>query len=136
MTDRRAWCRHYGKRPFTVDGYPASSTDPGTWSTYTEARASHLGDGLGIMLGNGLACWDLDHCFDPLGVLEPWAQAVVDGARRVVWVERSLSGDGLHVFVRAAEGPGSRTGGIEFYSRARFIVVTGDRWAAKGAGRG
>jgi hypothetical protein len=30
------------------------------------------------------------------------------------------------VFVRAEEAPGVRRAGFEFYSRARFIAVTGD----------
>lgn len=79
------------------------------------------------MLGGGLACWDLDHCLEG-GVLAPWASEVLASIGSPLWVERSMSGTGLHVFVEAPEGPGRRRGGVEFYSRARFIAVTGDRF--------
>lgn len=78
------------------------------------------------MLGDGLGCWDLDHCFDG-GRLVPWAAEALASIDSPLWVERSMSGEGLHVFVRAAEAPGRR-GRVEFYSRARFIAVTGDRF--------
>ena len=39
-----------------------------------------------------------------------------------------MSGDGLHLFVDAPEAPGTKQPGVEFYSRARFIAVTGNRW--------
>ena len=126
MTSRRAWVRRDGKRPIRCDGAPASSTDPATWATYGEALASPAGDGFGVMLGGGLACYDLDHCLDG-GTLAPWAAEVLASVESPLWVERSMSGTGLHVFVNAPEGPGRR-GRFEFYSRARFIAVTGDRF--------
>ncbi|MDO8308574.1 MAG: hypothetical protein Q7V58_09515 [Actinomycetota bacterium] len=79
------------------------------------------------MLGQGLGCWDLDHCLDD-GQVKPWAVEVLAGIDDPIWVETSLSGEGLHVFVAADEGPGWRRGGVEFYSRHRFIAVTGDRF--------
>lgn len=79
------------------------------------------------MLGSGLGCWDLDHCLVD-GQLAPWAAEVLAGIPDPIWVERSMSGEGLHVFVHAPEAPGTRRGPIEFYSRARFIAVTGDRF--------
>lgn len=126
MTRRAHWVRRDGKRPITCDGHPASSTDPTTWSTYEDAKASKAGDGLGIMLGDGLACYDLDHCLDGDQLDITARDAVKD--LEPVWVERSMSGDGLHVFVLAPEGRGYRKDGVEFYSRGRFIVVTGDRF--------
>ena len=39
------------KIPLTIDGTTASSTDPGTWSTFGAAEASTVGDGLGFALG-------------------------------------------------------------------------------------
>ena len=122
------WVRADGKRPITVSGRPASSTDPSTWSSFVAVQASRAGDGFGVMLGGGLACHDLDHALGD-GVLKPWAREVLDGIReRVLFAEVSVSGEGLHVFVEAPEGPGRRRsvgdGGHEFYSRARFIRTT------------
>ncbi|MFV8317130.1 hypothetical protein [Mycobacterium sp. 23] len=45
-----------------------------------------------------------------------------------LWVERSMSGRGLHVFVHAPEEKGTVAEHVSFYSRGRFIAVTGDRY--------
>lgn len=118
MTDAARWVRADGKRPIRVDGRPASSTDPSTWSTFTDVQ-SGAGDGFGVMLGGGLGCWDLDDCFVD-DRLASWAQRILDDADPL-FVERSVSGRGLHIFVEAEEGPGSRRGNVEFYSCSRFI---------------
>ena len=53
------------------------------------------------MLGDGLACWDLDHCSDEA------AQAFIDELDSpIIFVERSVSGHGFHIFIEAAEAPG------------------------------
>lgn len=80
------------------------------------------------MLGGGLACHDLDHALVG-GELKPWAREVVESITEpVLFAEVSVSGEGLHLFVEAPEGPGRRRsvgdGGHEFYSRARFIRTT------------
>lgn len=78
------------------------------------------------MLGAGLGCYDLDHCSP-----EDARDVVAAIPERVLFVERSMSGDGVHVFVEAPEAPGWRrtVAGVhvERYTRARFIRVTGDR---------
>lgn len=102
--------------------------DPGTWSSFAAVRASSAGDGYGVMLGGGLGCYDLDKCIVD-GVLSDTArQMVADIPEPVVFIERSMSGTGLHVFVRAEEGPGRRRPGFERYTRDRFIRVTGDTY--------
>ena len=100
MTSRARWVRHDArKRPLTASGGPASVTDSSTWSTYAEAARSPHGTGLGIVLGDGLGCIDLDHCIEG-GVLAPWAAEVLDEWRdRAVFIEVSMSGTGLHLFV-------------------------------------
>lgn len=128
--DQRRWVRAVGKRPVMPDGSPASSTDSSTWSTFAEVQASTAGDGFGIMLGGGLGCYDIDHCFSA-GVLESWAARCVDSIPEpVVFIEKSVSDTGLHVFVEAVEGRGFRkqvgSGSVERYTRARFIRVTGN----------
>lgn len=132
MRFRNQWTRRVGKRPIQVDGTPASSTNPATWASFDTVSASRTGDGLGIMLGNGLGCIDLDHCLRA-GELTDWAAAVLVGCENKVFVEVSLSGCGLHIFHLCPEGRGHREarpdgGAVEMYSRARFIACTGQEW--------
>ena len=110
------------KRPIRPDGRPASSTDSSTWSSFAEVQAG-AGDGFGVMLGGGLGCYDLDHVTDA-----EVAAFVASVPERVLFVERSVSGTGAHVFVEAPEAPGRRRPGVERYTRARFIRTTGDRF--------
>lgn len=130
LEQRASWVRRDARKvPLAIDGTPASSTDPATWSTLTEASASRAGVGLGFMLGDGIGCIDLDHCFDG-SELHPWARAVID-ANPGTFVEVSQSGDGLHVFGLLDAGPGRRIRdgrNIEVYSTGRYIAVTGDRF--------
>lgn len=123
LTAGRRWVRAVGKRPVTVTGTPASSTDPQTWATYLEVLASTAGDGFGVMLGSGLGCYDLDHVTDAEAV-----SIISTIVEPVLWVERSMSGEGVHVFIAAPEAPGWRRGKVERYTRERFIRVTGDRF--------
>jgi len=74
------------------------------------------------MLGDGLGCYDLDHVS-----LEQAREFASSIAEPIVFAERSMSGEGVHIFVLADEGPGSKRGGVERYTRQRFIRVTGDR---------
>lgn len=125
---RGRWVRAMGKRPVRVDGSPASSTDSSTWASVAEVAGSRVGDGSGVMLGGGLAAYDLDGCYVG-GELAPWARKVLGGiSEPVLFAERSASGRGLHVFVESGEAPGRRVkvpgGGYEFYSFGRFIRCT------------
>lgn len=131
MTSCDRWVRRAAdKRPLTVAGKAASSTDPHTWSTFDEARNSGAGVGLGFVLGDGIGCIDLDHCFDG-GKLTDWAAEYVAGITEpIIFAEVSQSGDGVHVFIEAPEAPGRkiRDGrNIERYTAGRYIAVTGDR---------
>ncbi len=125
MTDRITWTRADGKRPIRCDGFPASSTDPSTWASYSAAKASTAGDGFGIMLGEGLGCYDLDHALIDGVLTAPASWHLAAITEPIIFTEVSRSGDGLHIFVAATEGPGIRRPGFERYTRARFIRTTG-----------
>ena len=116
------WVRADGKRPVMVDGSAASSTNPVTWASFAEVQKSNAGDGFGVVLdGSGLGCYDFDNCFDD-GVLKPAVREFIAGiAYPIVYVERSVSGNGLHVFVEAEKQRGFRRDGVEFYTWGRFI---------------
>lgn len=123
------WIRHSAKRPMTVEGFWASSTNPTHWSPYEVAKSSKQGDGLGFVLnGDGIICVDLDHCFDG-GKLNAAAQAIVDlmpGA----YVEISPSGNGLHIWGRADLESGRRFvwngQAVEIYPDGRYMTMTGN----------
>lgn len=130
MTSRARWVRHDAEKvPLTIFGGAASVSDPRTWTTYTKAAASPVGVGLGFVLGDGIGCIDLDHCIER-GRVVAWAQEVIDEHRGdALMIERSRSGQGVHIFLPMAEGPGRRIRdgrNIEMYSRGRYIAVTGD----------
>lgn len=131
MTSRARWMRREkSKRPVTLDRKPASSTNPETWCSFKAAEASKVGAGLGFVLGDGIGCIDLDHCFID-GELADWARLIVDRCPPT-FMEVSQSGDGLHIFGLLPEGPGRnirRDGtNVEFYSVGRYIAVTGNRF--------
>lgn len=129
LTDRPRWVRHRNKVPLRPDGVAASSTDPGSWSSFAEVAACDLGDGFGFVLnGDGIAAIDLDGCLTG-GVVEPWAQAILDLCGGT-YVEVSPSGRGLHVFGFASVGRGRRLGAVEVYDRGRYMTVTGQRFGS------
>ena len=121
------WVRHRNKVPITVEGDSASSTNPSTWSNYSEATRSKLGDGLGFVLnGDGIICIDLDHCFD--GQPSEQAKTLIDSLPNT-YVEISPSGTGLHVWGFASLEKGRRFSvnglSVEVYPDGRYITVTG-----------
>ena len=119
MLNERRWGRAQGKRPIMADGAPASSTNPGTWASFASVQ-SGAGDGYGFMLGGGIGCYDLDHVSDGEA-----REIIALIPEEIIFIERSVSGEGVHVFCRMPEGRGTRRGHVERYSRGRFIRVTG-----------
>ena len=88
------------------------------------------GDRRGFVLGDGIACVDLDHVIVD-GVLDSVAAKILALAPNT-FVEVSPSGDGLHVWGLLPEARGhmfSRDGvSVEIYSAARYMTVTNNRW--------
>lgn len=127
MTSAPRWTARDGKRPTQRSGRPASSTDPSTWVEFSKVSdRAH-----GVMLGDGLACWDLDGVIDDEGQLHPDAVEVLRKVgTRALWVERSMSGHGLHVFVNGSEQAAQVGKRVSYYSRERFIAVSGERYSA------
>lgn len=122
------------KLPLMLDGRAASSTDPATWSTFADACASEVGDGLGVVLleGDDVVCLDLDHVLDEAGRPTSAALWVLAMLPRT-FVEVSPSGDGLHVFGRSRRLLAGRRVtfegvSVEAYPHGRYMTVTGERF--------
>jgi AAA domain len=124
------------KVPYRLNGGHASSTDSATWCSYAEAQAA-VGSftGVGVMMGEGLGCVDLDHCVEPsTGKIMPWAREIIIGLDS--YSEFSPSGTGVHILGDEIRLPGTgrkrpyETGAVELYDTARFLTFTG-RWLPK-----
>lgn len=109
-------------------GYQASTTSPGTWGSYDDARrAFDAGgwDGIGFVFTDDdpFAGIDLD---DTEG-----DQADYDRQLRIFdefqsYAEYSPSGKGVHIIVRGSVAQGRRRSKIEVYSSQRFFTMTGN----------
>ena len=125
MRRRPNWVRHIAKRPVTVAGTPASSTDPATWTSYGRVRAYKAKRF--VLDGTGLVCIDLDHCLRDGRVVGRAAEVLASCP--ATYVEVSPSGDGLHVWGFGQVPSGRRLpGGVEVYGTGRFVTVTGERF--------
>lgn len=149
LIERRQWITWRNidgrKIPFQVDGRPASSTDPATWSTYADAKAiaDHIPaseGGLGFVFtqDDPFIGIDLDGCVDHSGKVEDWAVEVLLQLRS--YCEISPSGTGVKIFALGSlpDGRGRKTTvfnaaqvsakipSIEIYDRGRYFAVTGE----------
>ena len=112
------------KVPVRADGRGrASSTNPETWATFDEAvAASATADGIGFVFSadDPFVGIDLD-----AGLKESDRGAIVSALDS--YAETSISGNGVHVIVRAnLNGSRRRSGPFEVYDAGRFFVVTGE----------
>jgi len=126
-------------------GRRAKTDDEGTWASFEEAVTAYTrgGDevsGVGFVF-TAADPWvfvDLDGC-----LTEKWPAAYVEWLVDTVlrsWTERSQSGNGLHVIVRAGSverekkvGKGAKGASVaalpcEVYPRGHFVALTGDVW--------
>ncbi len=97
-----------------------------------EAVEKHRLSGIGFVLteGCGLIGGDLDGCRDPVtGVIEPWAQAIID--LRETYFEISPSGAGVRFWALSDITLRSpvKGGGVELYSIRRYLTFSGDHIA-------
>lgn len=114
----------------------AKTNAPATWCPFGLAmdavRNGHA-DGVGVVLGEGLAGVDLDDCRDPeTGVITPWAQQIIDDFNS--YTEISPSKTGVKIWVRvnptlSLKGKNYHRpdgGAIEIYVGGKYFTVTAD----------
>ncbi len=123
------WTRHDHKRPIMTNGKSAWATDPATWTTYAETKASEAGEGLGFVLnGDGIVGLDLNHCVRD-GVVSTGALAILD-LLPDTYAELSPSGHGVRLFCHAKVAKSHRfsSGNVEMEicGSKRFLTVTGN----------
>lgn len=121
----------------------AKTNAPNTWRPFEDALAFYartLKDpnaGLGFVFQReqGVTFIDFDHCLDATGAVKSWAEPFLAPFRGQTFIERSLSGSGLHVLILGGVKrahpkliPSGAIGDehIEVYDNLRFVALTGD----------
>lgn len=116
-----------------VDVIRASVTDPNTWMSYDHAvsLANHYGYQMGFVISSSdpFCCIDLD-------VKDDTDPRHIENFHKIIgdcdsYTERSISGKGFHIWVKANIGAGCKKHGVEVYSQERFMVCTGDVYLDK-----
>jgi primase-polymerase (primpol)-like protein len=128
------WRYEWIKQKWTKVPYPtvggsikASSTDPSTWGTFSDAIDRYGRgefDGIGFVLDpkNEIAGVDLDHCVGESTAV--WAMKIM--FQLDSYTELSPSGTGLRILLKGAIPPGGRKkNSIEMYDSARYLTITG-----------
>lgn len=151
LREQRRWLAHRDKKPFSpITGRAADWNKPDAWSDYETAKAK-AGRDVGIVVGDGIVCIDLDDALYPDGstsrvkpIFKPLFKLALD---RGLYIEVSQSGRGLHILLQSdwsgsvqvkipqhlAPDNWTKKTGIEVYGgteangRARrFIAITGN----------
>lgn len=127
------WCiTDQNKVPRDRQWKPLKTTEPQAWMTYedaVEAKYERPEAHLGVLMDveSQIICIDLDDCLDDSGqIKDQWVDELLQMANS--YTEVSLSGRGLHLFVkgRLADCPGGGSPEIYDGTSARYIAVTGD----------
>lgn len=148
---RTRWNEEKGKKDkfiiSPIDGKWTSSKEPGKWVTFDAAlkyaRENNC-EGLSVLLDkqHGITCIDLDKCIlnAETGEMKQRATKLVE-ALSGTYIERSTSGNGLHIFVKddilkngtynsqsmvRDEDP---RGDLEVFDDKRIMSLTGDMYS-------
>jgi hypothetical protein len=115
------------KMPIMVDGRPASTTSPSTWSNFEEVR-KYEQIGFVFCRDDGILGIDLDQVLLSSEKILQWAESIVQESNS--YTEYSPSGLGLHIigFGQKPSWLKSRVdiqeAGLEIYDNARFFTIT------------
>jgi putative DNA primase/helicase len=125
------------KVPYSATtGRRAESDNPATWASYAQvvqAQRTRQYDGIGYMFHRDYTGVDLDHCINPDGSIDPWAQAYLNQLKS--YAEYSPSKTGIHILVRGTIPSGIRRrmpdaphseAAIEMYCERRYFTITGN----------
>ncbi len=111
-------------------GFNASHSDQKTWCSFNEAVQFALNRklaGVGYVLTDDdeYTGIDLDKCIDEDGLIEPWAQEIIDLAE--TYAEYSPSGHGIRMFIKGKidRSIGSNKSRVEMYRASRYLTITG-----------
>ncbi len=120
------------KRPISVwTQYFADPTNPCTWGSFDKALNLYKANpdkyaAIGYCLNDdGVVCIDIDHCIGENGELNETAKEIISHIDNPTYIEVSMSGTGLHIFVKGHKNTDKcRKDDVEVYSTKRYIAIT------------
>lgn len=137
--ERRGNNKRMNKIPIDAKtGGMASSTDRTTWSDYATAEKAlekYEADGISFFVEEPIMCLDVDEIRGEIDQYltnpdELPENAEIKTAKILTknsYMERSMSGNGFHVFfIGDSDRTDTRKGHYEIYRKARFIAMTGN----------
>lgn len=119
-----SWVLYRKKQPYQVNRQRAATDNPNTWTTFEAAVEAYeqddFFDGAGFVFhdGNPYAGADFDDMTEDQ--VSEWMD------RFDSYVERSPSGNGFHIIIKAELPKGTKRKAGELYSSGRFFTMTGD----------
>ncbi len=117
------------------EGYRVDPTDPARWMSYAEAAATGLPLAFSFSESDPFFFLDIDNGLSDSGEWSSLAQSMCTRFAGCA-IEVSSSGRGLHIFgVGNCERHSNRRDdiGIEFYTRGRFVALTGNMLTPDGS---
>lgn len=117
------------------EGYRVDPTDPARWMSYEEAASTGMPLAFSFSESDPFFFLDIDNARSPDGSWSPLANKLLRDLPGVA-VEVSSSGRGLHLFgVGVPSGHSNRRDdlGLEFYTRGRFVALTGNMLTPDGS---
>ena len=108
-----------------MNGLTASPVDPATWGTFESACRANM-QSIGFVLTN-----NDPYCIIDLDVTDKTTEEHIRRYEKIMaafpsYTERSRSGKGVHIVIKARLPSGSRRDGVEIYSAERYMIFTGD----------
>jgi hypothetical protein len=127
------------KEPINIrTGDLAESDNPSTWAEFHAAVRTYqrLGcDGIGLCRTDDLVFIDLDGVLGPDGELlsYPWSAKILEAIDGLCYIEKSVTGTGLHAIGRGTLPPGRRQWndrerehtGFALYDKNRYFTMSG-----------
>ncbi len=120
-TASSTWCPTWGRFGDALDAYQLLRAPYRDHPTHGPLA----GLGLVLLRPAEIVCIDLDRVLRD-GVLDPRAQRIVTAGNS--WTEISPSGTGLHIFGYGCLARAIKGVGVEVYTTARFMALTGHHW--------
>ena len=120
-----------GKHPRKIDATKIENGVPYAAALVALRDKAKRLDGVGIILGDGLAGIDVDDCIDADGNMDERGQRISERFRSS-YAEVSPSGRGFKVFIDVGDDAelaavGENTRELEIYGSKRYFTVTGQR---------